>query len=74
MFQKKIDELFNGMLNGFGIAVDILIAGFDEHGRHHDGKLEKVLWICRQSCLKVNKDKCLIRCTSILFIGKIISQ
>ena len=30
MFQKKIVELFNSMLNVFGIADDILIAGFDE--------------------------------------------
>ena len=30
MFQKKIDELFSGMSNVFGIADDILIIGFDE--------------------------------------------
>ena len=29
MLQKKIDELFSGMSNLFGIADDILIAGFD---------------------------------------------
>ena len=36
MFQKKIDELFNGMPNVFGIADDILIAGFDELGKDHN--------------------------------------
>ena len=29
MFQKKINELFSGIPNEFGITVDILIAGFD---------------------------------------------
>ena len=30
MFQRKIDELFQGLPNVFGIADDILIVGFDE--------------------------------------------
>ena len=30
--RKKIDELFSGMPNVFGIADDILIEGFDEWG------------------------------------------
>ena len=47
MFQKNIDGLFNGMSNVFAIAVDILIAGFDEQGRNHDVTSDKVLGICR---------------------------
>ena len=35
MFQK-IDELFSGMPNVFGIADDMLIASFDEVGKNHD--------------------------------------
>ena len=35
MFQKKIDEFFNNILNVFGIADDILIVGFDADGRNH---------------------------------------
>ena len=30
MFQKKVDALYSGMPNVFGIADEILIAGFDE--------------------------------------------
>ena len=30
MFQKKTEALFSSMPNIFGIADDILIAGFDE--------------------------------------------
>ena len=36
MFKKMIDELFNDILNAFGIADDNLIAGFDADGRDHD--------------------------------------
>ena len=73
MFQKKIDELFIGMPNLFGIADDILIAGFDEWGKDHDETLEKVLQLYRQVNLKLNKDKCLLRCTRILCFSEIIS-
>ena len=53
------------MPNVFVIADDILIAGFDEHGREHDEMLEKVLWICRQLNLKLCKDKSLFMYTII---------
>ena len=45
------------MLNVFGIANDILIAGFDEWGKDHDETLEKGLRICRLAKLKLTKDK-----------------
>ena len=45
MFQKITNDLFSGMLNDLGIADDILIAGFDEHGRDHEEMLEKILQI-----------------------------
>ena len=41
---QKIDELFSGMPNVFGIADDILIAGFDK--QDHDETLGKVLQVC----------------------------
>ena len=43
MFQKKMDELFSGMLNVFGISDDTLIAGFNEQGKDHNEILDKVL-------------------------------
>ena len=55
MFQKKMDELFSGMANSYVIADDILIAGFGKHFREHNKILEKVLGICRQWNLKLNK-------------------
>ena len=69
-----MDKLLNGQPNVFGIADDILIAGFDNVGRDHDETVDKVLEICRKADLKLNKDKCHSRCTSILFFGEGISQ
>ena len=74
VFQKKTDELFSGMPNIFGIADNTLIAGFDEPGTDHNATLDKVLRICRQGNMKLNNDKCLFRCISILFFGEVISQ
>ena len=73
-FWKKIDELFSDMSNVFGIADDILIAGFDKQSKDHDKKLEKVLQVCRQANLKLNKDECLFRFNSIPFFVEIISS
>ena len=67
MFLKKIDEIFSGMQNIFSIADDILIAGFNVQGKDHDATLDKVLRVCRQTNLKIKKDKPLFRCTSIPF-------
>ena len=69
MFQRKIDELFKGIPKMFGITDDILIAGFDELDRDHNEAVVKVIEICRKANLKLNKDKCHFRCTSILFFG-----
>ena len=37
MFQHKIDEIFNDMPNIFGIAVDILVIGYDNNDTDHEG-------------------------------------
>ena len=65
--------LFKRILNVFGITKDFLLAGFDELGRDHGTTLHKVLQICRQANLNLNKDKCLFRCTSIPFLSEVIS-
>ena len=41
MLQKKTYELFSGISNVFGVAEDILIAGFDEWCNDHNETLEK---------------------------------
>ena len=73
MFQKKVDELFQGVPNVSGIIDKILIAVFSDLGRDHNAILDVVLRICREANLKLNKDKCHFRCTSIPFFEDIIS-
>ena len=58
------------MPNVFGIADDILIAGFDNNSKDCDAPLDKILRICRQANLKLNKDTHLFRCKSIPFLVK----
>ena len=55
MFQRKMDELFQGQSNVFGIADNILIAGFDDMGRYHNATLNKMQRVCRWTNLKLNK-------------------
>ena len=74
MFQHKIDKIFNDMINIFGIVDDILVIRYDEDGADHDAGVHKVLRWCREVNLKLNKDKCHFRCTSIPFFGEVISR
>ena len=74
MFQYKIDEMFNDMPNVSGIADDILVIGYDNDGKDHDKAVYSVLKQCQDVNLKLNKDKCHFRCTSILFFGEIVSR
>ena len=58
----------------FGIADDILVVGCDSDGKDHDETLWQVLQICIQVNLRLNKDKCHLRCTSVPFFGEVISR
>ena len=71
MFQRKTDKIFKESPNIFGIAGDILVLGYMAHGKDHDKTVQRV---CRQVNLKLNKDKCHFRCTSVPFFGEIILQ
>ena len=62
-----------GTANKLGINGDIPIAGLNYISRDLDATLNKVLGIYRQTNLKLNKNKCLFRCTSILFFSEVIS-
>ena len=72
MFQHKIDEIFSNVLNVFGIVDDILVIGYDADGADHDEAAHRVLRQCKEVNLKLNKDKCHFRCTSIPFFGEVI--
>ena len=74
MFQHKIDKTFNDMPNVFGIADDILVIGYNKDGTDHDEAVYKVLKQCQDVNLKLNKEKCHFRCTSIPFFGGVLSR
>ena len=71
IFQCKIDEIFNDMLNVFGKVDGILIMGYDNDDTDHDKTVCKVLQRCREVNLKLNKEKCHFRCTSIPFFREV---
>ena len=74
LFQHMIDKIFKNLPNVFGIADDILVVGYDTDGKDYDEMLQQVLQICRHVNIKLNKDKCHFRCTSVPFFGDVISR
>ena len=75
MFQHKINKIFKNLPNVFGIADAILVVGHDIDGKDYNEMLQQVLQICRgRWTLKLNKDKCHFRFTSVPFFGEVISR
>ena len=74
MFQQNIDEAFNDMPNAFGIPNNILVVGYEDDARDHNEMVQRVLQRCREVILKLNKDKCCFRYTSVPFFGEVISR
>ena len=69
-----MDEIFSDMSNVFGIMDNILVIGYDKDGVEHNAEVYKVLQHCEEVNLKLNKEKCHFRCTSIPFFGEVISR
>ena len=74
MFQHKINKIFYDMPNVFGITDDILVRGYEKNGADHDAVVHKVLWRCEEVNLKLNKEKCHFRFTSIHFFGEMVPR
>ena len=55
-------------------ADNILVIGYDEDGTDHDEAVYNELRHCKEVNLKINKDKCHFRCTSIPFFGEVVSR
>ena len=62
------------MPNVFGIADDILVIGYDKEGADHDEAVYNALRQCQDVNLKLDKEKCHFRCTSIPFFGEVVSR
>ena len=74
MFQREIDKIFQDLPKVFCIVDDILVIEYEADGKDHDETLQRVLQVCREVDLKLNRDKCHFRCTSVPFFGEIISR
>ena len=74
MFQRKIDDEYLKTYQTFGIADDMLVVGYDSDGKDHDVTLLKVLQICWQVNLKLNKYKCHFSWTPVPLFGEVISS
>ena len=72
MFQHEIAEIFNDIPNVFGITDDILAVGYEDNGKVYDETVQKVLQRCKEVNLKLNKDICHFRLTSVPFFGEVI--
>ena len=72
MFQHKIDKIFNDMPNVFGVADDMLVIGYNKNRADHNETVYSVLRWCQDVNIKLNKEKCHFRCTSIPFFGEVV--
>ena len=70
MFQWNTDKIFKDLPNVFSIADDILDLVYNRNGKDHNDTLWKALQICWQVKLKLNKDKCHFKYTSVPFLER----
>ena len=74
VFQRKVDETFGEIRGCFGIADDLIVAGWRDDGADHDENLKAVLERARSTGVRFNEDKMVIRCKEIPFFGHIIGE
>ena len=72
IFQRKMAELLQGIEGVVVIMDDILVFGKTES--EHDENLEKVIRRLQEAQLRLNKDKCKFKCTSVDYFGHIVSS
>ncbi|MEW8548052.1 MAG: RNase H-like domain-containing protein [Candidatus Thiodiazotropha sp.] len=72
IFQRKVDEIFEGLQGVTSICDDILV--FGRSRAEHDLNLEKVLQKSRENGLRFNPEKCQIGLTEVKYFGHVISS
>ena len=72
VFQRKIDETFEGMAGVTAIVDDILV--FGKTRAEHDQNLRKVLTRAHERGFKLNADKLKIGVTEVRYFGNILTQ
>ena len=74
MFQEKINKIFKDLSSRTCRVDDILIVGYNIVSRVLDRTMKQVIQICHRENLKLNKNKCHLRYTTIPFFGEVISR
>ena len=70
-----MDKMFRDIPGVFGIADNLVIAGWDTNGRNHDETLKLVLEHARQKQARFNDEKMVVRCKfSIPFFSHVIGE
>ena len=72
IFQRKIDETYDGLPGIICIADDIVVYGQDD--KTHDQNLIQMMERTKERGLSLNSDKCHIRQSSIGFYGHILTS
>ena len=72
VFQRKIDETFEGMTAVTAIVVDILV--FSKTRAEHDQNLRKVLTRAHEQGIKLKADKVKIGVAEVRYFGNILTQ
>ena len=78
IFQNCLDQVIYDLKGVKTVADDILVIGngntFEEAVKGHDDKLKLLLERCQELGVKLNKDKVLLKKTSVSFIGHIFTS
>ena len=78
IFQRRLDQAIEGLEGVSTVADDILIIGvgetLEEAAEDHDQKMVALLKRCRESNVKLNKDKMELKKTSMPYIGHLLTS
>ena len=72
VFQKKVDQTFEGLPGVVAIADDIVV--FDKIEAEHDEQLDNVMTRTNEVGLCLNPDKCVVKSHRIKFFGNYLSS
>ena len=77
IFQKRLNQVIEGLEGVLNIADDILIYGVEETevaaNADHDRKFQALLKRCRDRGIVVNKDKLKLRVKRVKFMGHVLT-
>ena len=78
IFQKALQQALSGLKGVECVADDIIVYGVGDTRadaeKNHDQRLRALLHRCREKHIRLNSKKCVLKTTSITFLGHIVSD